>query len=418
MTDPEIWFVRWVAATGVAAVVVLSVWAPFGVAVAVPAVTAAVAAVVGVGAMRRTRRDAIDRIASHQPSDASGDPVADAVAGRVALEREQTSRTAEDLRRSIGAAGVGVVLLEPDGRMLAGVGDVSMVTRRGRDPRVTSAALLALVARAIERGDVVTETMVMGLRSRSYQWVVVPLDDGKVGAVVSDVTEMERVQAMRRTFITDASHELRTPIASIRAMAEALQLSIGSDPGRSRHFAQRLEHEAVRMGRIVAELLDLSRLESADAEIEVFDVAAVVRREMDGLRAMAEAASVFLRDEVESARLEGDPADVALAVRNVVTNGVTYTPPLGTVEVTAGVRDGRVVVEVRDTGIGIPANEQDRIFNRFHRVDAARSRETGGTGLGLSIVRHAVERHGGSVSVRSVLGEGSVFTLDFGAAVE
>jgi two-component system, OmpR family, sensor histidine kinase SenX3 len=140
--------------------------------------------------------------------------------------------------------------------------------------------------------------------------------------------------------------------------------------------------------------------------------------EVEGVRSTAEAAGVRLIAEVAPMGIEGDPADIALAVRNVLTNAIAYTPAGGRVSLWAGEREGRAVVEVADTGVGIPAADQDRIFNRFYRVDGARTRETGGTGLGLAIVRHVLDQHGGSVSVSSVLGQGSTFTLDLGQVMD
>lgn len=344
-------------------------------------------------------------------------PIAEAVRSRVGAERLAREKVSNDLRQSVEAAGVGVLIVERDGRVLASVGATQPVLPVGPDLAVKSPAVLELLAEALDDDRVVVDTFVMGARSRSYQWVAAPLEDGAVGAVITDVTERDRVQAMRRSFITDASHELKTPIAAIQAGAEALQMAIGRDEERARHFAHRLEEQAVRLGRLVSDLLDLSRLESDEPELVRLDLRGVVAPELENARVEAGDEGITLVGHLAAVEIEGVASDLALAVRNVLGNAVKYTPAGGRITVWMGERDGRAIVEVTDTGIGIPTAEQDRIFHRFHRVDAARSRATGGTGLGLAIVRHVVDRHGGSVAVRSVVGHGSTFTLDLGDAL-
>jgi two-component system sensor histidine kinase SenX3 len=386
----------------------------------------AVIAVIGVVAiavaqharlLANEREETVRLIETEDPAiPAALGSVAEAIRQRVETERSASERFAEDLRQSIEAAGIGVLILERDGRVLASIGSTAPVLPTGPIRRVKNPSVLELVGEGIDTGGVVADTFVMGVRSRSFQWVVAPLDDEAVGAVITDVTERDRVQAMRRSFVTDASHELKTPIAAIQAGAGALQMAIGVDDERALHFAGRLEEQAERLGRIVSDLLDLSRLESDEMEPEQVDVGALVRREVEAVASDASERGLRVTDRLPEATLEieGVAADVALAVRNVLSNALKYTSDGGRITVWAGDRDGRAVVEVGDTGIGIPAADQERIFNRFYRVDAARARSTGGTGLGLAIVRHVVGRHGGTVSVSSVVGQGSTFTLDFG----
>lgn len=373
------------------------------------------AAVLHSRSVRQARDEVIGIIEDEDPADpdATGS-VAEAVRKRVSAERLAFERPAEDLRRSIEAAGMGLLILASDGRVAASAGIVADLVAPGPVPRVKNPEALELVEEVGATGEVSSDTIVMGTRGRSYQWVVSPLEDGHLGAVITDVTELDRVQAMRRSFVTDASHELKTPIASIQAGAGALELAIGKDDEKARYFAKRMEEQAERLGRIVTDLLDLSRLESIPAQLEPMDLSSAVRVEIDAVRHEATQAGVGLSEEVEEIRISGVEADVGLAVGNLLRNAIRYTPAGGRVELRCFERVGRAFVEVEDTGVGIPRADQELIFHRFHRVDAARSRDTGGTGLGLSIVRHVAGVHGGSVSVASVVGQGSTFTLDLG----
>ena len=365
--------------------------------------------------LAEVRQETIETIESEDPihPEEMG-TIAEAIRDRVEAERSAAERLAADLRLSIEAAAVGVLILDEAGRVLAAAGTTGDLVSPGPVQRVKNADALELVAEVRGSGEVSSDTIVMGVRGRSYQWVVSPLDGGDVGAVITDVTEANRVQAMRRSFVTDASHELKTPIASIQAGAGALEMAIGRDDDKARYFARQLEDQAQRLGRIVSDLLDLSRLESNPGHLEPMGLSSAIQVELDLARPLAEAAGVQLEEELTDLVIAGAESDVSLAVRNLLSNAIRYTPTGGTVVVRSFDRDGRAVVEVEDTGIGIPKADQELIFHRFHRVDSARSRDTGGTGLGLAIVRHIAGSHGGSVSVSSVVGQGSTFTLDFG----
>lgn len=414
-------FVRLLLGVGAVAIVLVAVLDNRAMAIVAVVAVVAIAVVLQTRLLGHVRHETIRLIETEDPTvPAALGSVAAAIRRRVETERSASERFAADLRRSIEAAAIGVLILERDGRVLASIGSTAAVLPAGPIQRVKNPSVLELVGEGLDTDEVVADTFVMGVRSRSYQWVVAPLDGDAVGAVITDVTERDRVQAMRRSFVTDASHELKTPIAAIQAGAEALQLAIGTDDEKALHFAERLEEQAERLGRIVSDLLDLSRLESDEVEMEPLDLRAVVRREVEAVRTDAGDRGLSIVDHLAagSVEIDGVAADVALAVRNVLSNAVKYTPEGGRISVWMGEREGRAVVEIGDTGIGIPAADQDRIFNRFYRVDAARSRSTGGTGLGLAIVRHVVDRHGGSVAVSSVVGQGSTFTLDFGDVLD
>jgi signal transduction histidine kinase len=220
------------------------------------------------------------------------------------------------------------------------------------------------------------------------------------------------MDAVRRDFVANASHELKTPAASIRALAETLVEAADSDPVAIPRFAMQLELEAVRLSRVVSDLLDLSRLEVGTEETGRVAFADLVSDEAERFRGRAEEASIKLTVAADdSLRVPGSDRDFRLLIRNLVENAIQYTRPGGTVDISVRSDADEAVLTVRDTGVGIPSRDQGRIFERFYRVDRARSRETGGTGLGLSIVKHVVENHGGSVSVESTLGEGSTFTV-------
>jgi signal transduction histidine kinase len=239
-------------------------------------------------------------------------------------------------------------------------------------------------------------------------------DQGEVALVVSDLTESKRVEAIRRDFVTNASHELKTPVAGMQALSESLSLAIDRDPDRARTMIGRLHLEAERLAQLVRELLDLARLEEAAGPQgrHRVDLSLLVRVQADRLRRLAAERDVDIRTDCPtSASVITLPEDLRLIVSNLLENAVRYNRPGG--EVVASVRreGSDVVLEVADTGLGIPDADRDRIFERFYRVDKARSRAAGGTGLGLSIVRHAVHRHGGDITVSSVLGEGSTFRV-------
>lgn len=231
--------------------------------------------------------------------------------------------------------------------------------------------------------------------------------------VIADRTQERRVEELRRNFVVNASHELKTPVTSIQTLAEALEVTVRHDPERVAPLVNRLGVEAERLARLVRDLLDLRRLEEGGPlERESVDLATMAREVVADLVPRADLREVELAVEApEHAIVAGVPGDLETVVKNLVSNGIQYNQPGGLVEVRIVERHDDLELSVRDTGIGIPQQDLGRIFERFYRVDTARSRETGGTGLGLSIVRHAVERHGGSIRVDSLLAQGTTFTV-------
>ena len=239
---------------------------------------------------------------------------------------------------------------------------------------------------------------------------VLPDAEGSVLLVLQDVTDAARVEAMRRDFVADASHELKTPIAAIRAGSETIARAIDEDPAAARAFAEQVNANAIRLGRIVVDLLDLSRLESEELVFELVRLDEIVVDEVARLDDAVDDVPVEFSLDVVAVTVAGSGPDLRLAVRNLLDNARRYAAG-GRVVVVVRPLGGEGVLEVADDGVGIPIRDLPRIFERFYRVDVARSRHTGGTGLGLAIVKHVAERHGGRVEVESELGSGSTFRL-------
>jgi signal transduction histidine kinase len=338
---------------------------------------------------------------------------------RTIHELEERLRAAHEdrgsMERVLSSMREGVLLVDLDGR--TAFANPAIEELLGGRP-ATLDAVLPLGLRDAARRAMVERTpasaeVETGSPSRWLRGAATPVgDDGSVLLVVSDVTEARRLEAVRRDFVANASHELKTPAASIQAAAETIGTAAVDDPAVVPRFAAQLEREAVRLSRIVSDLLDLSRLESGSALDERVALDVVLRDEGERFEGSAAEAGVELSIRAGSVpRVDGSARDLALMVRNLVDNAIRYTRPGGRVDVRLDPDDGHVVLSVADTGVGIPGRDLSRIFERFYRVDRARSRETGGTGLGLSIVKHVAENHGGSVTVRSELGVGSTFVV-------
>jgi signal transduction histidine kinase len=241
--------------------------------------------------------------------------------------------------------------------------------------------------------------------------------DRREDAQYSSPDELQRVNKIRRDFVANVSHELKTPATSLRLLAESLEETIDEDPVQARLFAAQLKKETGRLSQLINDLLDLTRLESQErVENPVpVDVRSVLMTVLARMRRAARKKNITLQwkrfGRAAQYTVYGDETQLTSMFTNLVDNAVKYTPPGGRVEVTGGCEDSEIVIRVSDTGIGIPEGKLPRIFERFYRVDKARSKETGGTGLGLSIVKHIAENHGGRVTVESTLGEGSTFTV-------
>jgi two-component system, OmpR family, sensor histidine kinase SenX3 len=235
--------------------------------------------------------------------------------------------------------------------------------------------------------------------------------DGAV-ALVDDVSELRRLEAVRRDFVANLSHELKTPLGALSLLAETLDGE--EDPEVVVRLTARVGEEATRFSRIVDDLLDLSRIEAGGmGPLSPVALPAVVNEAVESFYELAASRSTRLEVLPVEADLYvvGNRRDLVSALANLVDNAIKYSEPGASVTVRAGRQGSHAYLCVTDEGVGIPSRDQERIFERFYRVDRARSRSTGGTGLGLAIVRHVVAYHGGEVSVQSVEGEGSTFTL-------
>jgi two-component system sensor histidine kinase SenX3 len=269
-----------------------------------------------------------------------------------------------------------------------------------RDGRIGSQPIFNLVRAVRRSGKYQEETLELprgplGSGTHDLLVRVTPMgSNGLIAILIFDDSEFARLNSMRRDFVANISHELKTPIGALSILAEAV-LEASDDPAAIKKFASRMQIEAVRLSELVQEVINLSRLQDEDPlqDAEVLDVAVIAR---------------FAIDEC---RLSADQSQLHMAISNLIQNAINYSPESTRVGVAVTCTDDLVEFTVTDQGVGIPDKDLERIFERFYRVDPARSRETGGTGLGLSIVKHVASNHGGDISVWSLEGQGSTFTL-------
>jgi two-component system, OmpR family, sensor histidine kinase SenX3 len=273
-----------------------------------------------------------------------------------------------------------------------------------RTARANSAPAAATMS--IRRGASAAETRLIAARA-------VPLSQRLALVIMRDITERERVEQMRRDFVANTSHELKTPVGAVSLLAEAIE-SAADDPDQVREFSRRLTAEVNRLSSLTSRIMNLSRLQAADelGEVREVPVDEFVASAIEANAVQAGSAGVELvRGGMRGLYVRGDRQVLAEAIGNLVANAIAYSPRGSSVGVGVKAIGDVVEIAVTDRGIGIPEEEQERIFERFYRTDHARSRRTGGTGLGLSIVKHAVQRHGGEVRLWSRPGRGSTFTV-------
>ncbi|MBG6093370.1 sensor histidine kinase [Actinomadura viridis] len=282
---------------------------------------------------------------------------------------------------------------------------------------------LLAMARLVRRDGEIRETEIQVGPSRSRsradgRWFAVrvaPLGShGLVLVLAEDLTEMRRVEAIRRDFVANVSHELKTPVGALSLLAETVE-GAADDPEAVRRFAGRMQHESVRLTNLVQDLMTLSRIQGDEPLPELHPVSLdeIIVEAIDRTQIKATAKNIEVTSGGRAGqKVRGDEELLITALRNLIDNAVAYSPENTRVVVaTRRCDDGHVEVNVTDQGIGIPERELERIFERFYRVDPARSRQTGGTGLGLAIVKHVTTKHGGEVTVWSKEGSGSTFTI-------
>jgi two-component system, OmpR family, sensor histidine kinase SenX3 len=312
-------------------------------------------------------------------------------------------------------ATAGLVLDNQNSVLRASPGAVQFGLVQNR--RLVHASLVQLVERARLQTGAVGEDFYLetGLR-RDKVWVharAARFGENYVMLLVDDRTEARKLEETRRDFVANVSHELKTPIGAIGLLAEALQ-GAKDDPAAIDKFSASLIRESQRLANLVQELMQLSRVQGANAlenSIEI-DLASVIADAVERNQVLAEKRNVKLVSAAEAGtKVQGDYEMLTTAVRNLIENAIVYSEPGTQVGVGLKVSNGVAEISVTDSGIGIPETEQERIFERFYRVDPSRSRETGGTGLGLAIVKHVVANHRGEVKIFSQPGVGSTFTI-------
>jgi two-component system sensor histidine kinase SenX3 len=305
----------------------------------------------------------------------------------------------------LGSLPVGVVAVQAGQAVYANAAAVEVLGERVTEAGAPVPGAVREVIEEAVAGRSSSARFSQGLPRRVMEVAARPAGEGLVLLHLSDITERSRIDRMRQDFVIAASHELKTPVAAIKAAAETVLIALEDDQEVVSSFSGRILDNAVRMSRTVSDLLDLSRLESGTLPLEACDLAEVVGEVVERFLT----ARPSIEWEAEPTLVMGNPSYLALACRNLLENAVRHTPDDGRILVTIGADGGEATVVVTDNGTGIPSDELPRIFERFYRVDEARSRATGGTGLGLAIVKHVADLHDGRIEVESSLGRGSTF---------
>lgn len=325
------------------------------------------------------------------------------------------------LKRILEEVEEGVLILNKEGKVLYANSFVKEILStesiHGRDVRKVMGEnpLLKAIEKALTTGNGLTQEITLPTpKERDLRARFIPFDEGLM-CFFRDVTEEKRVERIKRDFVSNVSHELRTPLANIKGYTETLLDGALEDRERAREFLRVIEKHTARMTRLIDDLLILSSLETHEMPVSpsLIDVVEVISSVIHGLKKQAEDKGIELstRFDAPSLPVKADRERMEQVLINLIDNAIKYTPEGGRVKVMAYYRGSNLHVDVEDTGIGIPAKDIPRIFERFYRVDKARSRELGGTGLGLAIVKHIILSHNGRVWVESEVGKGSRFSF-------
>ena len=333
----------------------------------------------------------------------------------------QISTVSQLLNLAVQGSPTGIAIFNRGARVImsnARAHDMSIVHDRTINPEVWDAAQLAFEDLETHTLDLDLPRRATGSRIRNVSVVVKPLTlthNSYVIAYCTDESENVRMEAARRDFVANVSHELKTPVGGMSLLAEALMQDPG-DADMVEHFGEKLLKESHRMGEMITDLINLSKLQGAEALPEMVPVSidAVIDEAIERNHVSAENHDIVLtRGATTGVEVMGDRALLVAAVSNLVSNAINYSPNGKQVSISQKVvRENVVLVRVTDRGIGIAPEDQKRVFERFYRVDKARSRSTGGTGLGLAIVKHVVANHGGNIKLWSRPGTGSTFTIE------
>jgi two-component system sensor histidine kinase SenX3 len=383
------------------------------VAIVIVALVAAIGVLV---ASVRSLRGELQEVASRLEDTAQVEPESEEPSTAAADAARELLAERESLAEAVAAFEDGVVIVDAQGREVLRNNAGERFRHARHADALVEEALHELLEPALAGKPREKELQLFGPPREVLRVRAAPLRRGTtiIGAVafVRDVSELRRVESVRRDFVANVSHELKTPIGALALLAETM--AAGEDSPVNTQLADRVQHEASRLAHIVDDLLDLSLIEAQEAPTrELVPVHVVLHEAAERVRGPADAAGIPLSVPPVATDLavSGDRSQLVSAVTNLLDNAVKYSERGESVEVDAGATDGTICISVRDHGIGIPSRDLERIFERFYRVDRARSRATGGTGLGLSIVRHVAQAHGGDVTVESIEGEGSTFRL-------
>jgi two-component system sensor histidine kinase SenX3 len=411
----------------------------YGIAAGIALVGLLVGAVVGRRSDRRAIAQRLSslgaRLGSNAPQDDGRIETAlsylEQVTGAATQAVSETSAESIRLRRSLDALPIGLVLCDESGTVLYRNEHAEQLMTSRYGDAIAAQVVTELLAEAWDGGGAERTVDLYGPPRRTLTVHAVLIDDGRrplgVLAMIEDVSERRRLEEIRRDFVANVSHELKTPMGALGLLAETLLVE--RDASVAMRLAERIHLEAFRVSRIIDDLLDLSRLESEGMPArELVPVVLVMAEAIERIRASAEQHDIELvfHEPPSSVIVIGDRRQLVSALSALLENAVVYSPAGGTVTVQAvdvddqppgtgadqpAPRRRNVGISVMDKGVGIPAKDLARIFERFYRVDPGRARQTGGTGLGLSIARHVAQNHGGRIDVESREGEGSTFTV-------
>lgn len=353
----------------------------------------------------------------------------EAIAGKVRGNMGLVESERDKLEAILVNISIGVIVVDTSGRIelinrvarkMLGIGGREVLGKRFTEVHHTPA-----IEDAIEKsksGVDVSEEVLISIPRESRVLIkagAIKSEDEEISGVIcvlEDITKTRRLERIRRDFIANVSHELRTPVANLRAIVDALVEGAHEDRERAKHFLESIDKESFRLMGLIEDLLVLSRLESEEFLVkeETFDLSRLIDDAIEDKSGLSERLSVRVDtgDLQRPVMVSADRELIRIAFSNLLDNALKYNKPGGSVRVYCFREEEKIVILVTDTGIGIPRSERKRVFERFYRVDRARSRETGGTGLGLSIVKHVAELHKGTVSLESGEGEGSTFRLE------
>ena len=339
---------------------------------------------------------------------------------RARAQRARAVSASQILRKLVIDAPLGIVVVDNHRNVVftnGRAGELGLVHDDTLDDRAWMAAQRTLVTGDDTEVDLSPQKRSASGRStvsvRGHVRLLTGEDPRLAVLYVDDQSEHARMEATRRDFVANVSHELKTPVSAMKVLAEAL-LESADDPATVRRFGSKVLTESDRMARMVGELIDLSRLQGAERlpDLTAVDVDTVVAEAISRHKVAADNADIQVITDVPSGyRVLGDQTLLVTAMANLVSNGIAYSPYGSTVSISRRRTDENVEIAVTDRGIGIAGADQERVFERFFRVDKARSRATGGTGLGLAIVKHIAANHNGSIRLWSKPGTGSTFTL-------